>query len=206
MCGRFRLGISIEDIADFNEILEQVKANIKENTLNPYLGEEKDYYPGSEAPLLTKEGLKIMNWGFPLDTKLVFNAREETLFEKKMFQDAAYTRRCLVPCTLFYEWKKEGKQKTKYEIKTRDDLFYMGGIYGKTIDDNGEAKDVFAIITKPSEGDMLNIHHREPLVIPKNELAHFLDVTEDNSRDFLNYTSPQFLYHPIEGQKQLSLF
>ncbi len=206
MCGRYRLGIAMEDIEDFNEILRQVKANIQENSLSPYLGDAKDYFPGEEAPLLTKEGLKVMNWGFPLDKKLVFNARGETLFEKKMFKDSAYTRRCLVPCTLFYEWKKEGKIKTKYKIDTKDQLFYLGGLYSKTVDNNGKAKNVFAIITKPSVGDMLNIHHREPLVIPKKELANFLNVTDENYKDFLHYDSPSFSYHPIEGQKQLSLF
>ncbi|NLB19562.1 MAG: SOS response-associated peptidase [Clostridium sp.] len=206
MCGRFKLGISMEDILDFEEILRQVEANIKEHTLSPYLEEEKDFYPGSKVPLLTSEGLKIMHWGFPIEKKLVFNARAETLLEKNMFKEAAKKRRCLIPCTLFYEWKTTGKEKTKYEIDTNHHLFYLGGIYGKTIDPKGNLMDSFAIITKASQGDMVKIHHREPLVVPKHNLASFLKSTEEIQKEFLHYSSPEFIYHPIEGEKQLSLF
>lgn len=206
MCGRFKLGISMEDILDIEEILRQVEANIKENTLSPYLVKEIDFYPGSQAPLLTSDGLKVMHWGFPLEKKLVFNARSETLFEKNMFKEAAKSRRCLIPCTLFYEWQTTGKEKTKYEIETKDSLFYLGGIYGKTIDLKGNLMDSFAIITKASQGDMVKIHHREPLVVPKQNLVSFLKSREENQEEFLKYASPEFIYHPMEGQKQLSLF
>lgn len=206
MCGRYQLGISMEAIEDFNEILKQVNNNIQENTLSSYEKKEKDYHPGSEAPLLTKDGLKIMQWGFPLDKKLVFNAREETLFEKAMFKDAAHSRRCLVPCTLFYEWKTEGREKTKYEIKTQDPLFYLAGVYGKVVDEQGVVKDVFAVITKASVREMITIHHREPLVVPKSQIISFLKSEEDITRDFLHYSSPEFIYYPIQGNQQLSLF
>lgn len=206
MCGRFKLGISMEDILDFEEILRQVKANIKEHILTPYLNQEKDFHPGSHVPLITSDGLKIMHWGFPLEKKLVFNAREETLFDKNMFKESALNRRCLIPCTLFYEWKTTGKDKIKYEIDTKDPLFYLGGIYGKTLDTRGEPMDSFAIITKASQGEMVKIHHREPLVVPKQNWVSFLKPLEKNLQEFLHYSSPEFVYHPIEGEKQLSLF
>lgn len=206
MCGRFRLGISMEDIKDFEEILRQVKENVKKNSLTSEMVEEQDYFPGSKVPLLTTEGLKVMHWGFPFDKKLVFNAREETLFEKSMFKDAAKNQHCLIPCSLFYEWKTIGQEKTKYEIDTNNSLFYFGGIYRKTIDSKGQLMDSFAIITKASQKDMAKIHHREPLVVPREHLASFLDPNEFNLKDFYQYSSPEFNYRPIEGQKQLSLF
>lgn len=206
MCGRFRLGISIEDIENFEEILRQVKANIKEHSLTPFISEEKDFFPGSEVPLLTAKGMATMHWGFPLKSKLVFNAREETLLEKPMFKEAALKRRCLIPCTLFYEWQTHGKEKVKYEIDTRDSLFYLGGVFSKTLDQAGNLMDSFAIITKASQGNMAKIHLREPLVVPKEKLASFLSATKDSPHDFLSYPSPEYNFHPIEGEQQLSLF
>jgi len=65
----------------------------------------------------------------------MINARAETLFDKPSFSAAARHRRCLIPVSGFYEWKKytSGKQPYFFRLKTSD-LFALAGIWESRAD------------------------------------------------------------------------
>jgi putative SOS response-associated peptidase YedK len=78
-----------------------------------------------------------MKWGFPRTGGggLVINSRSEKADVTPMFQKAARERRCLVPASHFFEWRRVSGRKTKDKFAFRPDteepLMYMAGFYGQ---------------------------------------------------------------------------
>jgi putative SOS response-associated peptidase YedK len=204
MCGRYQLEIDMDDILNFIDILGEVREKYHEDELKDMVHEKRDFTPGSKTIILTPEGIKKPLWGFPLDKKLVFNARSESIFEKRMFSEAVRKRRCLVPANLFYEW--QGTQKIKHEVKTGDKIMYLGGIYSRYPSEKGELEDRFSIITQASEGDMLEIHPRTPLIIESNNLRRFLNpgASDNEIKQILSKTPAHLLINRADGPSQLS--
>ena len=72
--------------------------------------------------------LEMMRWGLiphwaKHDTKVTgfTNARSETLTEKPAFRQSFKYRRCLIPASGFFEWKKEGKIKQPFYFYRKDE-------------------------------------------------------------------------------------
>ncbi len=60
------------------------------------------------------------------------NARAETITEKPSFREPFKKSRCIVLTDGFFEWKREGKVKTPYLIRLKNqDTFAMAGIWDK---------------------------------------------------------------------------
>ena len=107
----------------------------------------------------------------------MFNTRAETLFEKKFKKDLLINQRCLIPVNCYYEWKKEGKQKTAYsfEIKNRD-IIFLGGIYSIWQDSYKRTKRYScSIITTEANPEVKQIHNRMPLIISEDKVIQWLN-------------------------------
>jgi putative SOS response-associated peptidase YedK len=78
-----------------------------------------------------------MRWGlipsWAKDPKIgakMINARAETIAEKPAFRKAFAKRRCLVPMSGFYEWKKMPRGKVPYYVRLlKSDLFTCAGLW-----------------------------------------------------------------------------
>lgn len=206
MCGRFQLELSMEDIINLLDVLGEVQERYQSDTLSSLVHEKRDYYPGSYALAATKEGLKEIQWGFPLEKKLIFNARKESLFEKPFFRQAALTDRCVIPATLFYEW--QGKEKIKHLIRTEEPLLYMGAVRAKFPKTNGEVEERFSIITTSSEGEMAKIHERTPFILEKEDLKKFLNPAAPQAeiQSILQKNPKRLLIERADPTQQLSFF
>lgn len=204
MCGRYQLEIDMDDILNFIDVLGEVREKYHEDELKEMVHEKRDFTPGSKTVILTPEGLKKPLWGFPLDKKLVFNARSESIYDKRMFSEAVRKRRCLVPANLFYEW--QGTQKIKHEVRTEDRIMYLGGIYSSYPNAKGEPEDRFSIITQASAGSMLEIHPRTPLIVGRDHLRNYLNpgASEDEIKQILSKTPAHLLISRADGPSQLS--
>ncbi|MBT3320150.1 MAG: SOS response-associated peptidase [Clostridia bacterium] len=180
MCGRYSFD-DTREIYEVRALLAQLAESVGEQAAaSVKLGE---VFPTDTAAILaqtqTGHSTAAMDWGFPLhgSKKNIINARSETILEKPMFRNSALTKRCLVPCTGFYEWQKIENRKRKYKIDIKDEnFFYLAGLYSMFKID-GEQTLRYVIITAAANDFMKEIHPRMPLIVPKHNVADWLNTT-----------------------------
>lgn len=143
------------------------------------------------TPVLTlhqdSDGLRFtpVPWGYmPYWAKgkrpPAINARVETAATSKFFKDVWQTGRCIVPADGWYEWVTDPETKVKqpYYIRRRDGMPMYFAAIGPFARREGIATrpgDGFVIITANSDGGMLDIHDRRPVVLSPECAAHWLD-------------------------------
>lgn len=171
MCGRYSFSTTkakIEAALDLELDADSEQLEINYNIAPT----QKAYVITNDAP----GALQQFQWGlipswskdFKLGGKLI-NARAETVLEKPSFRNAVRQRRCLVLADSFYEWKKEGKEKTPFRIlPDQGELLVMAGIWENWRGD-GKLIQSFSIITTGPNQEMAPIHDRMPLVLPDRE-------------------------------------
>ena len=104
MCGRYYLD-------------EQLKYDLTRWVIIPdgHIFPYGDIHPGEEGFIILKGHYgDYKTWGYPLNQKSVFNARIETVLEKKMFKEDAVKRRCIIPISGFYEWDRAHTQSCRH--------------------------------------------------------------------------------------------
>lgn len=172
MCGRYGLEAEYEEL------------RLQFDIYNRYTGYEarEEIYPSEKAAIIIQEDdknyMKSAAWGFcsPYDSRLLINARGESVHEKKTFKSLLFNSRCIVPATCFFEWKKEDKSKTKYIIKVEDPpIFGMAGLYQSDIDKNGQVILRYIVITSAANPVMAQIHERMPVILSKEQMKLWLD-------------------------------
>ena len=126
--------------------------------------------------------LVSMRWGFlprwyksPSDGPLLINARSETIAQKPAFRDAVRARRCLIPCTGFYEWTKtpEGERLPWYITRADKQPMVFAGIW-QNWGQGAEAAATCAIVTCAAAGPVAQIHSRMPVVLAPEDWALWL--------------------------------
>ena len=121
----------------------------------------------------------------------LINARSENLSAKPSFREAYKKRRCLIPATGFYEWKKRssgGKQPFFFYLKG-DKPFGFGSLSGEWLDkESGELVETCTIITTEANEVLEPVHERMPLVIGEKDYKWWLgedDRENDGAPDDL---------------------
>lgn len=183
-CGRYTLAL-------------ETTIKSKDRLLNISLDKIKPNYnvaPGQNMPVIISSGknikLEIMRWGLipswskdvNIGYKLI-NTRAETIFEKPMWRSAVKHKRCLIPATGFYEWKKtDSKLKVPYYIQLKDqDLFTIAGLWSTWNDPSGNKINSYSIITTSPTRQMAEIHNRMPVIFRKSEDKLWLDNNLDDT-------------------------
>lgn len=201
MCGRFTREFTWRQVHDFLEVTW------------PSIDEMAPAYniaPTQQIPVCHLQGagrreLSLMQWGFlpawaGTDTRPVINARSETVAGSAMFRSAFKSRRCLVPASGFYEWKKpmqEHAPKVPMYIRLiNDPIFCFAGIWessrpeGQT--DREPVATVAILTTKPNQL-MAGIHDRMPVIVPPNRFSAWLDADAQ--------VDPQPLFEPFPADQ-----
>jgi putative SOS response-associated peptidase YedK len=190
MCGRYSL-VFIDDLGN------------RFRVFNPMIGSRSRFNiaPGSEMPVIIhreKNELVMMKWGLvPLWTqdihtaKRPINARAETLSEKPSFKELLKDRRCLVPASGFFEWKKEGSKKIPFYLHLpKIPLFAFAGLYDCWADPDGKLLFTYTIITTEPNELIAKIHNRMPsILLPENE-DRWLSKTPLNTADLKDILAP----------------
>ena len=175
MCGRYYIA---DDDMELQEILAALGHDGRIKT--------GEIFPGDIVPALTAGGrLQRMQWGYARYNGggKVINARSETAMEKSMFQKSMRERRCLLPASYYFEWRRSGSsKKEKYAIGLpgREPL-YMAGVYRaeKAVD-----LPVFVILTRAAAPSVAGIHDRMPVILPQEVQSLWLH--SDDAHNLLN--------------------
>jgi putative SOS response-associated peptidase YedK len=172
MCGRFTLfdatpvlsrefGVPIRfDIAPHYNIAPSQKVAVVRN--RPDDG-------GRELALL-RWGL-VPSWAKdPSIGARMINARAETAHEKPAFRNAFRSRRCLVPASGFYEWRKQGPVKQPYHISLLERrVMAMAGLWDRWKGEEGSPIESCTILTTDANELIAPLHDRMPVIIsPEN--------------------------------------
>ena len=114
--------------------------------------------------------VEVKTWGLTTLKKRIINARLESLGTKP-FYDAMLTKRALIPCNGYYEWKKDkqGIHKCFISKKTQP-IFYLAALYNE--------QDEFVILTRTANHGLAKIHHRMPIVLDEAQILSYLHNDE----------------------------
>jgi putative SOS response-associated peptidase YedK len=185
MCGRFSQFKEMSDIKiRFN--LDELVAGWSDPL---FLKPNYNIVPSQIVPVVCRNGsrhLRLMSWGLvpawakdqSIGQKMI-NARMETLLEKPSFKDLVAKKRCIIPATGFFEWKKEGpKTKVPMHIFLKDqELFGFAGLWDcwKSPDGKGRDHHSYTIITTTPNELVSGIHDRMPVILKKEDEEQWLD-------------------------------
>ena len=164
MCGRFELKTRFDDLP------KVLKKDCPTGLKSKY--ESQNLIRPTDPVLVIKNEGKMkttfMSWGFtspwakdPFDKSIPrpFNARSETVQEKKLFQNSWRHKRCLIPATGFFE--------KEFRIRRKDyTTFWLGGIWSRWSSPEGSEFESCCVLTTEPNELIKPLHHRMPVVIP----------------------------------------
>ena len=137
--------------------------NVAPSTFQPVLRESRD--TGDRE-------LVLMRWRLiPFFTKSLseikgistINARAETVPISRLWREPLKKRRCLIPASAFYEWKRiNTKTKQPFAFSVTDHpLFAFAGLWDAWKDADGHWLQLFSIVTTVANELMSSVHTRD---------------------------------------------
>lgn len=168
--------------------------------------------------------LRVARWGLvpswakdPSIGSRMINARVETVADKPAFARPFASRRALLPADGYYEWQAAGEPppgaprrrrppKQPFWIHPADgDVAALAGLYefwrdpSKAADDPDRWLVTVTVVTRPATEQMAAIHDRQPLILPPDAWAPWLDpaVGADEARALLTVDPPALSAVPV---------
>tara|TARA_B100002051_G_scaffold267542_1_gene296156 strand:+ start:571 stop:1197 length:627 start_codon:yes stop_codon:yes gene_type:complete len=188
MCGRY---VITSPVSKTNKLVKSaIQVEDKENY---------NAHPNQKLPVIKKykngntlENLKwglVPSWAKDKEFKALINARLETIDEKVSFKKLIKNFRCVAVADGFYEWKREDKIKTPHYF-TREDkkTIFFAGIY---------ENDQFCLITEEATDNIREIHHRQPVILNKTDVNHYLNLELSGSNFLKECNNPKLIFHQV---------
>ncbi|GGE45514.1 putative SOS response-associated peptidase YoqW [Pullulanibacillus camelliae] len=182
MCGRFTL------TCDLKFLMERFQISYPTGFQYDY---RYNIAPSQNVTVVIRgqQGNKMgqLRWGFvppwakdPSVGFKMINARAETAAMKPSFRSALKNQRCLILADGFYEWKQEeAKKKRPFRITLKErEAFAFAGLWSMWEKD-GEKLATCTILTTEANALMSNLHHRMPVILPKEAEDIWLDPRTD---------------------------
>ena len=175
MCGRY----VTRNEAAIERYLNLIKVR------NP-LTDRFNVAPTQDVPVVRLiDGERVMSnmhWGlipfWAKDKKIGYktiNARAETVAIKPAFRSAYKVRRCLIPASGFYEWKRDTEPKTPHFIfKQDDEPIGFAGLW-ETWKREDETLESCSIVTTEANDMMAELHNRMPVILDAQDFDWWME-------------------------------
>ena len=188
MCGRY---VVTNAVAKTRKIVKSAIAVNDTDNFNAHPQQKlpviKSYTNGKTVESL-QWGL-TPSWAKEREINTLINARLETLNEKMSFKYLIKNNRCLVVANGYYEWKREKISKQPYYFTRLDNqTMFFAGIY---------KDDQFVIITMKANSNVINIHHRQPVIINEEDLNNFFNLKKEGTSFLKSYKAPELKFYPV---------
>ena len=127
----------------------------------------------------------LVRWGLvpgwvkdPRQFSLLINARAEGIASKPAYKGAMQYRRCLVPASGFYEWRRapDGKKLPFLIRPVGGGVIAFAGLWETWMGADGSEIDSGVIITTDASPDVAPIHDRMPVVVAPEDYDRWLDA------------------------------
>jgi len=185
MCGRFNI---IDD--PMTQLLLEITGQ------SWHIETELNVAPTQQVPVLRLEeggdwSVSPMRWWLvpywspePSTKYSMFNAKSETLKKSRAYAEPFKRRRCIVPVSGYYEWKREGEIKAPYFIEPEEEPgFAFAGLWDRW-SRGDQVIESCTIITAAAPEGIKWLHHRIPVHLTKDQVQQW--VNPEASEDALN--------------------
>lgn len=196
MCGRFNvtsdpLNQLIVEITGRGFVID-TKYNIAPTEQVPVLFKHAD----GEWDLEAMRWWLVPYWADAPGTKYtMFNAKSETLSKSRAFREPFKRRRCIVPATGYYEWRKENNQKIPYYITPASgEGFAFAGLWDRWKGPD-QTIDSCTIVTTEATASMKPIHNRMPVHLTVDEARQWMNPDADQA-SLMPLLAPE-LHYPL---------
>lgn len=194
MCGRYALTVQAK-------ILEEQFRAICQVELGPRYNVAPSQPVAIVRDMPTEREINLVRWGlvpsWAKDIKVgyrMINARSETAASSGAFKRALQRRRCLIPVSGFYEWKKlepekaRGKKLPHFIRVSGVEVFALAGLWEHWQDPAGNELESCTILTCAPNELMADLHDRMPVILDPADYDRWLDLSAqepDNIADLL---------------------
>jgi len=189
MCGRYLLTDPSQALAERFKVPELPDSNPPRHNVSPT----------QLMPVITRAGdsnqVELMSWGlipsWSRKPKGFINARSETAATQPSFRQAFKLRRCVVPASGFFEWKKTASGKLPYLLKVKgQELFGMAGLYDTWAAPEGQPVKTYTILTCGPNELTAPIHDRMPCILKPEEEDLWLTPEDGDPRWLQRFLAP----------------
>jgi putative SOS response-associated peptidase YedK len=202
VCGRFGLFVTPEVLEEYFSLTDPV-AVAPQPRFN--------LTPGQAVAVVREHDgrrrLDALQWGLvPFWAKdaaigrRLINARLDGVAAKPAFREAWQRRRCLIPASGFYEWSepRQGRKRPYFIRSGAEPLLALAGLWERWRAPSGEKLETCVIITTDANTELVRIHDRMPLLIPRGAQALWLDP-QSSVEDVLKLAAqpPALEIHPV---------
>jgi putative SOS response-associated peptidase YedK len=95
-------------------------------------------------------------------------------------------RRCVIPLTGFYEWKRAGKARQPYNVRRKDGkVFGVAGLWDRLEGGDRDDLESCLILTTGANGVVRSIHDRMPVILDPASYARWLSSPAEGGPELM---------------------
>jgi putative SOS response-associated peptidase YedK len=145
--------------------------------------------PTDPIPVILNVGL-IPSWAKEIGNFSTFNARDDGIRSKPLFRGAWQAgRRCIVPASSFFEWKKPERQPFAIALGNKGPMAFAG-LWDERRQPDGKRMRSATIITCTPNTLLAPIHNRMPAILGEEDWAKWLGEAPANENELMALLKP----------------